>query len=248
MKLKNSDKNISLEIILDKIDMSKEEIHSLQTNEFVAQIKDLIFDSNMLLKVVKKFIEYNDNIDKKIKEKKKEILITEIFKKVKEHDDLLKSYISFLVAPEGNYLLNNVFNNFRNHFDESYQKYFENIIINIIKTDFKKLLNIHDYYLNLINKLSKISFKILLNYNKWPKIVSSPRMIAGDMVITNWEKRFSEEYAKLNNIQDRIEIDVIYQCIFELRDNRIIEYLRKEDSVDLTESGKNLIKYFAHNR
>ena len=53
MKLKNSDKNISLEIILDKIDMSKEEIHSLQTNEFVAQIKDLIFDSNMLLKVVK---------------------------------------------------------------------------------------------------------------------------------------------------------------------------------------------------
>jgi len=149
-----------------------------------------------------------------------------------------------LIEPKGIYLLKKVFNNFENNFDDSFQKIIEAIIINIIKTDFKELLNIHDYYLNLLNKLSKISLKILLNCNNWPTKVSGPRMKSGDMVITNWEKRFSEEYAKLNNIKDRIEVDIILQCIFELRDNRIIEYKSKDRGVALTENGKNLVKYF----
>lgn len=241
--MKDKNKNIKLEEILDKVIISEEDKHLLQSNELFNQIKDFVFDSTMLLKIVKKFIDYHDNIEKQIKESKKEILLTEIFNKVKEHEHLLKSYISLLAKPEGIYLLNKILNNDRNHFDDSFQKYNEDIIINIIKTDFKKLLNIHDYYINLINKLSKISLKILLN-NNWPVDIQGPRIHTGDMVIANWEKRISEEYAKLNNVQNQIEIDVIQQCIFELRDNRIIEYSIKENAVDLTESGKNLIVYF----
>lgn len=108
-----------------------------------------------------------------------------------------------------------------------------------MKKDFHELFDIHNYFLNLINKLSTVSLKILLDKDNWPTDVSGPTFQTGNMVITDWEKRFVDKYSDIVKIDENL----LYISIYELRDNRIIEYSKQNKNVCLTKLGNNLFEY-----
>lgn len=240
--------NKGLEQRLDTIKISDEEKDMIIGN----QTKKVIIDKTLGLfkvgEVIQTIFNWNDEIDKEIKEAKKSLLIEQYFNKVDHVEHALNRLRNLIVNPQGNVIFNKILRILDDYPpDEELIEHLSTALKFIIDNEeFEELFGQHKFALSQIERLTPQALTVLSDYSNYP-IFNLPASISiGPKVSSEWQLNFVNAYCKNKRITDDSTINRVSHSITELHSSGFIEaYKIQEGKVvcEVTGIGRDILPY-----
>jgi len=239
--------NKSLNDRLNNIKLSKEDEENIIKKHSINTIREKALGFFKIGELINTFISWNDNIDKDIKEAKKEYLLSEYFKKNEKNEYAIQELKTFLTNPAGNTLFNKILRILDNTPpDKELSKHLSNALDYIIKNNFQELFEQHKYALSQIEHLTPQALTILSDYKNYPIIHLGSYSANGGKITSDWLLEFTNVYVNSKGILDSKIINRVKNSINELITKRFIEaHLFDEGQAKciVKDLGKELLPY-----
>jgi len=239
--------NKTLDEKLNNIVLSKEEEEKIVKKHSKNVIRDKMLGLFKIGEFVNTIINWNENIDKDIKEAKKEFLLVEYFNKNEQNEHSIQELKTFLTNPIGNTLFNKILRILDNTPpDKELSNHLSNALNYIINNDFQGLFEQHKYALSQIEHLTPQALTILADYQSYPIINLGTYSSNGGKITSDWLIEFTNSYVNKKNIYDDNITNRVKNSINELINKRFIEahlFKEKQANCKTTHLGKELIPY-----
>jgi hypothetical protein len=239
--------NKSLNDRLNSIKLSKEDKEKIIKKHSIDTIKEKALGFFKIGELINVFISWNENIDKDIKEAKKEYLLLEYFNKNEKNEYAIQQLKSFLTNPAGNTLFNKILRILDNiPPDKELSKHLSNALNYIIQSNFQELFEQHKYALSQIEHLTPQALTILSDYKNYPIIHLGSYSANGGKITSDWLTDFTNAYVSDKGIDDKKIINRVKNSINELIAKRFIEaHLFEENQAKciVKDLGRELLPY-----
>lgn len=243
----------SLEQRLEMVKLSQEEEDAIVASKTIKTVRDKVLGLFKIGDIVNTVINWNEEVDKDIKDAKKELLLTRYFDKQDQIEEGLNSLKNLLTNPMGNTLFNKILRILDNSTpDLELTEHLAKTLKHIVETDFKSLFEDHKYALNQIEMLTPQALTILSDSKNWPFWRMKSFASNGGRITSDWLPEFVNLYSVKKNMTENSMKAKISHSMNDLIKNRYIEALhmtnaQKEDfaKVELTEIGRIILKYIA---
>lgn len=241
----------SLEQRIENVKLTQEEENSILASKTIKTVRDKVLGLFKIGEVVSTLINWNEEVDKDIKDAKKELLLAQYFDKQDQIEERLNSLINLLANPMGNTLFNKILRILDNSApDSDLTEHLAKTLKYIVESDFKSMFEDHKYALNQIELLTPQALTILSDSNNWPFWRIQTYMSNGGIITSDWLPEFVNLYSERKNIIENSMRTKISHSINDLIKNRYIEArlminAKKEEfaKVELTDIGRIIIKY-----
>lgn len=214
-------------------------------------VKKLVLDKALGLfkvgEVISAVLNWNDDVEKDIREAKKNYLIAEYFHKTENNQHAVSQLKSFVTNGQGNTLFNKIIR----IMDDSPPdflliEHLSAAMRHIVNSDFQSLFEEHKYALSLIDQLSPQGLAILSDDRSWPVLKMGTMASTGTRITSDWHNEFTAAYSVKKGISDSSMQRRISHSINELITGRFMEAHRTGTGAAecvLTEIGSILQKY-----
>lgn len=200
------------------------------TEEIIAAgvTKKLIRDNVLGLfkvgQVVSAVLGWNENIDKEIREAKREHLLALYFHKNEQNSQAISTLKSFMCTGQGNTLFNKIIRILDDSPpDEELVAHLAAALKHIIDSDFVSLFEEHKYALSQIEQITPQALAILADNSSWPKMTLNEYQSTGTKVVSDWLYEFNQAYSVSKGIKEQRMQSRVRYSISELFNRRIIE-------------------------
>lgn len=239
----------SLEQRLDKVKLPEKVEESIIASKTVNTVRDKVLGLFKIGDIVSTLINWNEEVDKDIKEAKKEFLLTSYFNKQDQVEEELNRLKRLLTDPTGNTLFNKILRIIDSSApDSELTEHLAKTLKHIVETDFNSLFEDHKYALNQIEMLTPQALTILSDNRNWPTWRMQSFMSNNGKITSDWLTEFINLYSSQKN--GNAMKAKISHSMNDLIKNRYIEALHMtnrlgEDfaKVELTEVGRIVLKY-----
>jgi len=241
----------SLEQRLEKVKLSEEEVESIVASKTIKTVRDKALGLFKIGDIVNTLINWNEEVDKDIKEAKKEFLLTTYFNKQDHIEEGLNSLKRLLTDPTGNTLFNTILRILDNSTpDSELTEHLAKTLKHIIETDFNSLFEDHKYALNQIEMITPQALTILSDNRNWPSWHMQSFVSNSGKITSDWLTEFVNLYSEKKNINENSMKTKISHSMNDLIKNRYIEALHMKNGlnedfakVELTEISRIILKY-----
>jgi hypothetical protein len=174
--------------------------------------------------IVKELLDWNENVDKDIREAKKNALLAEYFQKSEAAANGLSSLHKLLTSAAGNTLFNKIVQILDdNPPDQVLIDHLSSALRHIVESDFESLFEEHKYALSQIGQISAQALAILRDAQNWPLIPLAGYQANGSKVVSDWLQEFSQAYSTSRGVSEPKLLSRIRYTISELQNRRLIE-------------------------
>lgn len=219
-----SSQDKTLEHRLGEIKLSDDEEAEIATKHASKTIRDKTLGLFKIGEIVNAIINWNDDVDKDIREAKKEFLLSNYFERTDKCEYAIASLKNFLTNPQGNTLFNKILRIFDDSPpDMELAKHLSNALKHIVNSDFISMFEKHKYALSQIEQLTPQALTILSDYNNWPLIELGSYSASGPKITSDWLSEFTEFYSTSKGINDGDTKERVRHSINELISGRLIE-------------------------
>lgn len=244
-----SSQDKTLEHRLAEIKLTEEEETEIASKLASKTIRDKVLGVFKIGEIINTIINWNDEVDKDIREAKKEFLLANYFERGEKSEYAIASLKNFLTNPQGNTLFNKILRIFDDSPpDIELAKHLSNALKYIINSDFASMFEKHKYALSQIEQLTPQAITILSDYSNWPLIKLENYSASGPRVTSDWLSEFTDHYSKSKGIIDSDTIERVRHSINELISGRLIEANLTGDKnakCVITKVGQLLLPYVA---
>lgn len=242
---------ISLEQRLENVKLNEEEEDAIVTSKTIKTIRDKALGLFKLGDIVKTVLNWNEEIDKDIKEAKKEFLLSSYFHKQDQVEYGLNRLKDLLTDPAGNTLFNKILRILDNSTPDVEQiDHLAKSLQYIVSTDFNSMFEDHKYALNQIEMLTPQALTILSDYKNWPFWRMQSFTSNNGIITSDWLPQFVSLYSATKNITDNKLSKKVAHSMSDLIKNRYVEArhmtnVSKENfaQIELSEIGQIVVKY-----
>lgn len=243
--------NLSLEQRLENIKLNQEEEEAIVTSKTVKTIRDKALGLFKLGDIVKTVLNWNEEIDKDIKEAKKEFLLSRYFNRQDQVEYGLNQLKNLLTDPVGNTLFNKILRILDNSTPDVEQiEHLAKSLQYIVSSDFHSMFEDHKYALNQIEMLTPQALTILSDYNNWPSWRMQSFSSNNGIITSDWLSEFVKLYSKIKNIADDGLRKKVSHSMNDLIKNRYIEGKHMTNNlkenfarIELSDIGRIVVKY-----
>lgn len=219
-----SSQNKTIEQRLEEIKLTDGEEIAIASRLASKTIRDKALGLFKFGEIINTIINWNDEVDKDIREAKKEFLLANYFECAEKSEYAIITLKNFLTNPQGNTL----FNKMLRIFDDSppdmeLAQHLSNALRFIINSHFVSMFEKHKYALSQIELLTPQALTILSDYKNWPIIRLESYSASGPRVTSDWLSEFTNYYSKSKSITDSDIIERVRHSINELISGRLIE-------------------------
>ena len=241
----------TLEQRINNIQLSEEEIKSIKNKNGVKTIRDAVLGTFFVGKIAKSIINWNESVDKTIKEAKKEYLLSRYFDLSEENDKSISEIKELITDPVGSVLFNKVISIIDNNppDEEKYDHLVSALKYITENGNFSSLFETHKYALSQIENMTPQALSILSDYNNWPPVRVGTATYHGSKLTSDYNDEFATAYANVKRITDSGKIERIKHSISELTNGRFIEAHKHTDQTtrcQLTGIGSIMIPYISN--
>jgi hypothetical protein len=210
-------------------------------------IRDKILGLFKVGEVISALLSWNENIDKDIKEAKRDHLLALYFHQNEQSVTAISDLKSFLSSGQGNTLFNKIIRILDDSApDEQLVAHLSAALKHIVDSDFRSLFEDHKYALSQIEQISPQALAILADQSSWPEMNLGSYQANGTKVQSDWLNEFATVYAQSKGIADSAMQSRVGYSINELTSRRIIEAHLVRQSVarcTVTDIGALLVPY-----
>jgi hypothetical protein len=193
----------SLEQRLEKVKLSQEEEDSIVASKTIKTVRDKVLGLFKIGDIVNTLITWNEEVDKDLKEAKKEFLLTRYFDKQDQIEVGLNSLKDLLTNPMGNTLFNKILRILDNSApDLELTEHLAKTLKHIVETDFKSLFEDHKYALNQIEMLTPQALTILSDSRNWPTWRMESFASNSGKITSDWLPEFVNLYSAKKNMTE----------------------------------------------
>ena len=243
--------NISLEQRLEKIILSEEEEDAIVTSKTIKTIRDKALGLFKLGDIVKTVLNWNEEVDKDIKEAKKELLLSRYFDRYDRVEYSLSNLKDLLTNPVGNTLFNKILRILDNSTPDIEQiEHLAKSLQYIVSTDFNSMFEDHKYALNQIEMLTPQALTILSDYKNWPTWEMQSFSSNNGIITSDWLPQFVSLYTKVKNIDDISLSKKVSHSMSDLIKNRYIIAKHMTNNlkenfakIELSDIGRIVVEY-----
>jgi hypothetical protein len=239
-------KKRSLEVALNDMKLTDEEITKIRDSHAIKVFDDKVLGKIPGYKLAKSLLTWNSEVNSEIKNAKKEMLLVNCCDKLNENGKSIDEIKSFITNPTGNTLFNKILQILDdNPPDPELVQHLSSALVYISQSDFEKLFNEHKYALAQIQLMTPHSLTILNDSHNWPDFNPGGCMASGGIITSDWLDSFSQTYISSKQAGNNVK-NLIKHCVNELISKRfIIATLPSEKmgKVKLTEIGQTIISY-----
>ena len=237
---------------IDAIKLSKEEEDKIVKSETTKIIRDKALGLFKIGEIINTFLNWNDEIDKGIREFKKEHLLNSYFEKSDQSEDSIKKITQFLSDPVGNTIFNKILRILDNTPpDGELSNHLSTVLKRIIDSDFKSLFEDHKYALNQIEMLTPQSLALLSDFSRWRGWQLGNYTGMNGKITSNWVPLFVDAYSNYIGINEEKLKTKISHSMDDLIKNRYVNgMVTTKDGIGaafLTEIGKLVYGYIKQN-
>ncbi len=211
-------------------------------------------------KIVLKIINFGDEVEKGIREKKKEYLFTEYLKKTDNLEEEVRKIEDFISDPYGSMLYGKIIAILGDNTPNLYYiKMLSRILRKVVNTEFQQLFEEHKYAIDLIARLSPQALIILADCPQWPTYNLGRYQSDRGVITSDWVETFAIAYAngkKIVNpmmtrrmsyaIGELLRLDLIKSVIPGAKDSKgpgAVEETANNVWCVLTDLGKEILAY-----
>lgn len=242
---------LSLEQRLERIKLDKEKEEAIRASKTVKTIRDKVLGLFKLGDIVKTVLEWNEEVDKDIKEAKKEFLLSRYLDKQDQTEYGLNQLKNLLTDPVGNTLFNKILRILDNSTPDVEQiEHLAKSLQYIVSSDFNSMFEDHKYALNQIEMLTPQALTILSDYNNWPSWRMHSFTSNDGIITSDWLPQFVSLYSTRKNIIDGSLSNKIAHSVNDLIKNRYIEAKHMTNQLKenfarivLSDIGRIVVKY-----
>lgn len=242
---------LSFEQRLENVKLTKDEENAIVTSKTVKTIRDKTLGLFKLGDIVNTVLNWNEEIDKDIKEAKKEFLLSRYFEKQDQVEFGLNQLKNLLTDPVGNTLFNKILRILDNSAPDVEQiEHLTKSLQYIVSTDFKSMFEDHKYALNQIEMLTPQALTILSDYGNWPSWRMQSFSSNNGLITSDWLPQFVSLYSGTKNITDDNLRKKVSHSMNDLIKNRYIEAKHMTNdlkdnfaSIEMSEIGRIVVKY-----
>lgn len=245
----------SLEQRLDIVKLSEEEEDSIVASKTIKTIRDKTLGLFKIGDIVNTLINWNEEVDKDIKEAKKEYLLSQYFDKQDQLEAGFNGLKILLTNPMGNTLFNKLMRILDNSApDSELTEHLAKTLKHIVDSDFSSLFEDHKYALNQIEMLTPQAMTILSDCKNWPIWRMQSFTSNAGKITSDWMPDFVNLYSKAKNITQNSMKSKISHSMNDLIKNRYVEALHMTSGppsqthenfgkVELTDIGRIVLQY-----
>ncbi len=187
-------------------------------------IRDKVLGLFKVGEIVSSILNWNEDIDKDIREAKRNYLLARYFNKNESNATAISDIKGFLSSAQGNTLFNKIIRILDDSApDEKLIEHLSSALKHIIGTDFRALFEEHKYALSQIEQISPQALAILADDKNWPQIKLGNYQASGTRVQSDWLHEFNSVYSTSKGIIDGPTQSRVRYSISELHNRRIIE-------------------------
>ena len=242
-----SSQSKTLEHRLENIKLSDDEEEKIAAKYAEKTIRDKTLGLFKIGEIINSIINWNDDVDKDIREAKKEFLLANYFERTEKNEVAISSLKNFLTNPQGN----TIFNKILRIFDDSppdleLAKHLSSALKYIVSSDFVSMFEKHKYALSQIEQLTPQALTILSDFKNWPLLQLRSYSSSGPKITSDWLSEFTGAYSSSKRIIDGDTIERVRHSINELISGRMIEAHLVGDKTAkcvITRIGELLIPY-----
>ncbi len=242
---------ISLEQRLENIKLNEEEEDAIVTSKTIKTIRDKVLGLFKLGDIVNTVLNWNEEIDKDIKEAKKEFLLSKYLDRQDHVEYGLNQLKNLLTNPVGNTLFNKILRILDNSTPDIEQiEHLVKSLQYIVSTDFNSMFEDHKYALNQIEMLTPQALTILSDYKNWPSWRMQSFSSNNGIITSDWLPQFVSLYSKIKNIADKSLSNKVSHSMNDLIKNRYIEAKHMTNDlnenfacIELSDIGRIVVKY-----
>jgi hypothetical protein len=174
--------------------------------------------------IISEFLNLNENVDKEIKEAKKNILFAEFFHISETNQHVISDLKKLLTSAQGNTLFNKILRIIDDNPPDSLPiDHLSSALKHIVNSDFEALFEAHKYALSQIEQISPQALAILADQRNWPNIALGTYRSTGTKITTDWLVEFTEAYTMRKNIFDNAVKHRVKYSVSELTTRKTIE-------------------------
>lgn len=244
-----------LEQRLNKIDLPKKEIRGIAKSKAKSTLVEKGLSISIVGEVVNTVLTWNKEVDKELKEAKKEFLLSSYLNKTDEIDKSITKLVDFLTNIKGNTLFNKLLEILNNTPpDIELTTNLSTVLNNCVNSDFNTFFEEQKYVLNLIEHLTPQALSLMTNYKDWERWQLSQYTQVNGKLMSSWVSDFVSNYLKSKNINSKemtlkvshsMEDLIKHRCVTEkLYQSQKFDPSKPIDvEIHLTEIGQMIYKY-----
>jgi hypothetical protein len=219
-----ADKSQSLDDRIEKIQLGAGAEEAIAGKATRKLIRDKVLGLFRIGQLVSAFISWNENIDRDMREAKKNVLLTQYFDKADDNAAAVAQLRNFITNPQGNTLFNKILRILDDSPpDVELMGQLSSALLHIIDSDFASMFEEHRYALSQIERLSPPALTILADNSNWPQINITDYIANGPKVTSDWLSEFQNAYTTKKGIIDAAMRSRVRHSIDELINVRAIE-------------------------
>lgn len=244
-----------LEQRLNKIDLPKKEKKGIAKSKTISTLINKGLSTCIVGEVVNTVLTWNEEVDKELKEAKKEFLLSSYMNKTDDIEKTITKLTDFLTNVKGNTLFNKLLEILNNTPpDIELTTNLSTILNNFVYSDFNTLFEEQKYVLNLIEHLTPQALSLMTHYKDWKKWQLSQYTQVNGKLMSSWVSDFVSNYLKSKNINSKemalkvshsMEDLIKHRCVTEkLYQRQKFDPSKPIDvEIHLTEIGQMIYKY-----
>ncbi|EQB07408.1 hypothetical protein L288_09900 [Sphingobium quisquiliarum P25] len=219
-----ADRAKNLDELLDQITLPDGTEEAIISGSAKKLIRDKALGLFKVGEIIKEFLDWNDNVDKDIKEAKKNVLLAHYFQKNESNSLAVSELKSFISSAQGNTLFNKIVRILDDSPpDELLMKHLSSALKHMIDGDFIGLFESHKYALSQIEQISPQALAILADKSRWPHMKLGGYSANGTKLSSDWLMEFNNAYSQSKGVFDEETRTRIRYSISELINRRIVE-------------------------
>lgn len=237
---------------IEGVGLTDQELSEIENKQGTKVVRDALLGAFAIGKIAKVFIDWNDGVDKAVKEAKKSHLLETYFNISEENSEAVAKLKRFVTDPYGSVLYNKISliaednppdPELFNHLAAAI-KYISD------SKKFEELFSNHKYAISQIEQLTPQALSVLANHEQWPVIYMGSLSTEGSRVTSDYNDQFAIKFAQTKGINKTEIMERLKHSVSELVSRRFIEaYSIKENNVVCkpTRVGSSLIPYLCDN-
>jgi hypothetical protein len=236
----------TLEKKLGELKLTEKEIEEIRNGHAIKILNDTILGKVPGYKLAKTLLCWNKEVDKEIKNAKKEMLLVNCCSKLNDHGQSIEILKNFISNPAGSTLFNKILQIIDdNPPDPELVQHLSSALLYISQTDFEELFNDHKYALAQIQLMTPHSLTILNDNDNWPPFTLGSFSTNAGVITTEWLEEFSHSYMSSKQVAENAK-KLILHCVNELISKRFIRAIMNRErhgQVQLTDIGQTIVRY-----
>lgn len=210
-------------------------------------IRDKVLGLFKVGEVVSAILNWNEDIDKDIREAKRSYLLADYFHKNEENEAAITDLRGFLSSAQGNTLFNKIIRILDDSApDEKLIEHLSSALKHMVHSNFRALFEEHKYALSQIEQISPQALAILADDANWPVMQLGSYTSSGTHIQSDWLHDFNYAYSISKGITDSAEQSRVRYSISELTNRRLVEAHLVGEGIarcNVTDIGKLITPY-----